>query len=273
MKRLSLHLTILLAAITFMQFGGAQQAEAFCIYNHAKSTAPFKVFQTSGFDTVFNSFKQTIAPGKRKCCNWKNDDCNAKGKKGSSLGFQAKFAGSYQKSDPKTSFSIPAGGVMTCLMHKGAPRPVCPPTGADLDIRPASLNSSSHTNVLLKGVGGKCLEIGGGNKKNGANVNMWKCHGGKNQRWTINRKGEIKSVLHGKCLDANRSRMANRSNVGMWHCWGGENQRWEINHGRLAGPLNLCLDAADKKGKNGSNVHMWKCHKGANQQWRIADKP
>ena len=278
MKRVFINLAIALIAITYLQIGGAQKAEAFCIYNHAKSTNWIKVWQTKGYDSVFTSFKQEIAPGKHKCCNWKNDDCNPSGKRDRSLGFGASYTGFRKKDEPKATFSIPAGGTMTCLLLKGTQKPTCPPSAADLKNRRAvKLNISTHSNVLLKGVNGGCLEIGGWKKSNGANVNLWKC--GKNQanqRWNIDQKGQIRSALNGKCLDiAVRSlgQLKNGSKVTAHSCHSGPNQSWEIKHGRLVGPVNFCLDVSDKKGKNGANVHAWKCHKGANQQWQIADKP
>jgi len=162
-------------------------------------------------------------------------------------------------------------------MLKGAKRPTCPASQAELRSgRAALLNFSTHSNVLLKGVNGTCLEIGGWKKNNAANVNMWKCKKNQaNQRWNIDRKGQIRSALNKKCLDiAVRSLdlLKNGSNVVAHSCHSGKNQRWQIKSGRLTGPLGYCLDVSDGKGKNGANVHVWKCHKRANQQWRIADK-
>ena len=67
------------------------------------------------------------------------------------------------------------------------------PFRAHKTTRRGMLIKSKHT--------GKCLEVGGGNKKNGANVNMWKCTGAKNQRWSVYKNGTIRSEMNWKCLD------------------------------------------------------------------------
>ncbi|MFT7572710.1 MAG: hypothetical protein ACI9JL_003764 [Paracoccaceae bacterium] len=275
MKRLFFNLAIALIAITYLQIGGAQKAEAFCIYNHSQSNRSFEVIQVEGRASAFTAFRGHISPGKNQCCNWKTNDCNTSGKRDGKVRFVVRY--SHEKNHPgRRYFTISAGGSMTCLARKDRVQPVCPPTRADLAIRSGSINSSTHTNVLLRGLNGKCLDIAKYNTKDGANVHLWTCHGKKNQRWNINRKGEIRSALNGKCLDAvndKKKGLRNGSNVIMWKCYGPQQQRWELKHGQLIGPLNLCLDVSDRKGKNGTNVHAWKCHKGANQQWQIADKP
>jgi hypothetical protein len=37
----------------------------------------------------------------------------------------------------------------------------------------------------IVGIGGKCLDVAGGNSDDGTEVLLWDCHGGDNQRWRI----------------------------------------------------------------------------------------
>ncbi|MGA0395150.1 MAG: ricin-type beta-trefoil lectin domain protein, partial [Rhodospirillales bacterium] len=108
---------------------------------------------------------------------------------------------------------------------------------------------------------------GGQINQDGRNVIIWKCHGGKNQKWWFTRKGEIK-VTGGKCLDVKGGQNKNGANIIIWKCHGGKNQQWAYdNLGRLVGLGGRCLDVKGNSSRDGTNVLLWQCHKGKNQQW------
>lgn len=218
-------------------------------------------------------FRQTVNADGTQCCSWKNRDCNPSGKKDGTIYFNMKYAGISRV------VKLGATDHMECTIDKSNPRgavcknyvwPQSPP-------RP---NEKTRRGLLIKSMNGdKCLEVGGWNKKNGANVNMWQCHGGKNQRWVVYRNGTIRSEMNWKCLDIavrDVKKIGNGVNVGLYDCHGAPNQRWThwqrtdelVN--RVPGGHKMCLDVAGWKKTNGANVHVWKCgKKQANQRWTV----
>lgn len=147
------------------------------------------------------------------------------------------------------------------------------PFRAHKTTRRGMLIKSKHT--------GKCLEVGGWNKKNGANVNMWKCTGAKNQRWSVYKNGTIRSEMNWKCLDVvsgPKKAAKNGVNVAMYDCHGERNQRWMPGRdgqiiSRAAGRYNWCLEVGGWNKKDGANTNIWKCvGKQANQIWRVVKK-
>lgn len=218
-------------------------------------------------------FRQTVNADGTQCCSWKNRDCNPSGKKDGKIYFNMKYA------NISRVVKLGATDHMECTIDKNNPRgavcrnyvwPQSPP-------RP---NQETRRGLLIKSMNGdKCLEVGGWKKNNGANVNMWECHGGKNQRWVVYRNGTIRSEMNWKCLDiavSNYRNIKNGSNVVLHDCHGGPNQRWThftrsdklIN--RVPGGNPICLDVAKWNKDNGANVHVWKCgKKQANQRWTV----
>lgn len=218
-------------------------------------------------------FKKTIGPDGTQCCNHKNRDCNPSGRKDGQIYFKIKYAG------VSRVVKLGATDHMECRVNNKHPKrtvcknyvwPYSPPHGSGKTTR----------GQLIKSINGdKCLDVGGGNKKNGANVNMWKCHGGKNQRWVVYRNGTIRSEMNSKCLDVavrDVNDAKNGSNVVVSDCHGKLNQRWRTRSGvnllmsNVPGRHNMCLDVAGRKKTNGANVQIWKCaKKAANQLWTV----
>jgi len=116
---------------------------------------------------------------------------------------------------------------------------------------------------------GKCLDVERREiNRDGANVHLWGCHGGKNQKWWYTKKREIK-VTGGKCLDVSGNQNKNGANIIIWKCHGGANQQWRFDkHSRLVGLGGKCLDVSRNQSKNGANIHLWQCHNGKNQKWK-----
>lgn len=84
----------------------------------------------------------------------------------------------------------------------------------------------------------KCLDVTGFSKNDGARVIQWPCHGGDNQKWYLQRRGdnewEVRSVLSDKCLDAHNPNNPAatlppiRTPLQQWTCLGGKNQAWRL---------------------------------------------
>ena len=79
----------------------------------------------------------------------------------------------------------------------------------------------------LIGIDGKCLDVPNGNATDGTPVEIWQCHGGPNQQWTISNGAVI--GIGGKCLDVPNSNTTDGTPVEIWQCHGGSNQQWSFH--------------------------------------------
>ncbi|WP_020524108.1 RICIN domain-containing protein [Catelliglobosispora koreensis] len=117
---------------------------------------------------------------------------------------------------------------------------------------------------------GRCVDVAAASTANGAQVQLWDCHGGTNQRWTHTATRQL-MVYGNKCLDAYNQGTANGTRVVIWDCNGQANQQWNLNaNGTItAANSGLCLDASGYGTANGTLIHLWSCHGGTNQQWKL----
>lgn len=74
-------------------------------------------------------------------------------------------------------------------------------------------------------VGNLCLDVEGGERRDGTPVVAWECRDQPNQKWSWDR-GSIRSQYTGKCLDIEGGRARSGQRVVIWPCSGGANQRW-----------------------------------------------
>ncbi|MEU9836754.1 RICIN domain-containing protein [Streptosporangium sp. NPDC048047] len=121
----------------------------------------------------------------------------------------------------------------------------------------------------LKGTGsGRCLDVSGASRSNGASVQIWDCNGQANQNWATTGSGELR-VYGNKCLDVSGAGTADGTAVTIWDCNGQNNQKWRLNtDGSItAVGANKCLDVSGYGTANGTKVHIWTCHGGTNQKW------
>lgn len=129
--------------------------------------------------------------------------------------------------------------------------------------------ANGRQNVLVAGgQSGRCLDVPGATATNGAQLQLWDCHGGANQRWTYT-TGRQLMVNGNKCLDAYGQGTANGTRAVIWDCHGQTNQQWNLNaNGTITSVQSgLCLDASGYGTANGTLIQLWSCHGGANQQW------
>jgi hypothetical protein len=120
---------------------------------------------------------------------------------------------------------------------------------------------------------GRCLDVPNATVQTGAQVQIWDCHGGANQQWTLTGSGELTVYSGGerRCLDAYGNGTANGTAAVIWTCHGGANQRWDLNADGTVTSVQsgLCLDVSAYATANGGAVHLWTCHGGSNQQWSL----
>jgi hypothetical protein len=75
--------------------------------------------------------------------------------------------------------------------------------------------------------GRMCVDASGGEGNDGDRVILWRCHGGANQKWSVNDDGEITGI-NGKCLDVFAFRTEDGTRVVIRGCHGRLNQLWDV---------------------------------------------
>ncbi|MFD5649627.1 ricin-type beta-trefoil lectin domain protein [Streptomyces sp. NPDC127039] len=118
---------------------------------------------------------------------------------------------------------------------------------------------------------GKCMDVKGASRKDGAPIQLYTCNGTEAQAWTIHKDGTIRAM--GRCLDVQYAKTENGSLLGLNTCHGAANQRWEkLPNGLLRSVHSgKCLDALGWQTGNGARLGIWTCAPShTNQQWKGA---
>jgi hypothetical protein len=138
-------------------------------------------------------------------------------------------------------------------------------SAATIIAHPAQAASSG----ALRGAGsGRCLDVPGANQTDGTNLQIWDCHGGTNQQWTLTDNNQL-TVFGNKCLDVPGHATTAGTRPVIWSCNGGTNQQWRVHPDGtvVAVESGLCLDVSGGATANGTAVQLWNCTGGANQKW------
>ncbi len=156
----------------------------------------------------------------------------------------------------------PAGSTKLHLVFKGG-------SGSLFDVDEFSFTTSGGgpRSGEVKGVGGKCLDVDGGQSADGTRVQLWTCNGTAAQRWTAGGGGALKAL--GKCLDVSGGGTVDGTRIQLWTCNGTGAQQWAARpDGTVRNPQSgKCLDASGGSWNDGTPVHLWTCHTGPNQKW------
>ncbi|RCG29918.1 GDSL family lipase [Sphaerisporangium album] len=114
----------------------------------------------------------------------------------------------------------------------------------------------------------RCLDVSGASTAEGAQVHIWDCHGGTNQRWTRTAAGELR-VYGNRCLDVNANGTANGTKIQIWSCNSSTAQRFTFNaDGSIVGAgSGKCLDVAASGTVNGTLVQLYQCNGTGAQRW------
>jgi len=140
-------------------------------------------------------------------------------------------------------------------------------------------------NVMIRGHGGKCLNIRHAGKKKGANVILQQCNGKPHQRWNVYgftssaknlnlRVKVIKSVHSGHVLTVKTEKKKQQHyNVHMLPY--GHHSYREIHHWKMNGRMiesndgNGCIEVKNGSKKNGANIRVGPCKNQPHQRWVI----
>jgi hypothetical protein len=124
--------------------------------------------------------------------------------------------------------------------------------------------------TIVGGQSGRCIDISGASTANGAQAQLWDCHGGTNQRFT-HTSGKQLQVYGNKCLAASNGGTGNGTAVVIGDCNSQTSQQWNVNaNGTITGVQSgLCLDANGAGTANGTRIILWTCNGAGNQQWSL----
>ena len=130
--------------------------------------------------------------------------------------------------------------------------------------------SPAPTVSLVGRAAGRCLDVYGQSRSNGAQTVVWDCWGGANQAWTVpavGQAGEIR-VYGTMCLNVGGNAGQNGDPIVIWPCQNGPNQQWtRMATGEIRGVNGRCLDVSGQGTANGTRVLLWDCWGGTNQKW------
>jgi alpha-galactosidase len=171
----------------------------------------------------------------------------------SSYGLNDLWANTTSSTTAAISASVPGHGVVMYRVSGGT-------------------TAGTGTATVLRGVGSnRCLDVPNSSVTNGVQVEIWDCHSGTNQLWTLTTGGAL-TVYGTKCLDAYNNQTTNGTAVILWDCNGQTNQQWRLNSdGTIVGVQSgLCLDVTGAQTANGTLVELWTCNGGSNQKWARA---
>lgn len=128
---------------------------------------------------------------------------------------------------------------------------------------------------------GRVADVAGYSRKNGANVQLFRDFGSRNQRWRLVSAGEdlfrITAVHSGKCMTVARGGNPNGANVLQFACGSGGGQLWRIQpypHSETAYRIvsrksGKALDVDGKSKEDGANIQQFRLNGGPNQLWTL----
>lgn len=164
------------------------------------------------------------------------------------------------------------GAVTTAPVNSSVPPPAS--STASLTTAPMQIIAKSS---------GKCVDVDGISKNQGALVHQWDCWAGPNQLWDFSANSDgtyqITSVNSGMALDVNGgfSATGDGAVVIQWPYWGAPNEKWQVQptsdgYYQLVPQLSgKCLDVTGGPGATGNGVllEQWACWGGDNQKFKI----
>jgi chitinase len=121
----------------------------------------------------------------------------------------------------------------------------------------------------ITGIAGKCVEVKGGSKANGAAVHLATCNRTARQRWTLSGDGTLRAL--GKCAEVTGGSKADGAKVQMFKCNRKAQQQWRPqSDGTVVNAVSRkCLDATDRRSTNGTRLQVWACHGDRNQVFKL----
>jgi glucose/arabinose dehydrogenase len=114
----------------------------------------------------------------------------------------------------------------------------------------------------------RCLDVPGGRDAPQTGLEIYRCHGDRNQRFRFGDNGQLLAIDDTRCVEPAAVTTPRRQAV-IAPCTGQAFQRWEQ---RSDGTIvhvqtGLCLDVEGERTTDQTHVNLWSCHGRANQRW------
>lgn len=185
-------------------------------------------------------------------CNGGN---NQKWSYRSDSSLMAKVSGAARCAEPEAAVSPTSGTILESEVCTGA-----------------TSQQFSFDGVELRGMGNKCVDVPNGAYFARQYVQLYDCHGGDNQQWTVEPTGRIRAWDSDYCLDVPDGTAVSGKLLQLYPCHDGPAQRFgftalgEIKFG------NLCVDSRDAVPENGRKLQLYTCKPTSkqNQQWHLS---
>ncbi|HSX00361.1 MAG TPA: ricin-type beta-trefoil lectin domain protein [Patescibacteria group bacterium] len=127
---------------------------------------------------------------------------------------------------------------------------------------------------LVSGVGNKCLDVSGDQRRNGVKVQLWSCNGSPAQKWEARADGTMH--VNGEdnwCLDVSNQSTQYETIVQLWYCNGTPAQKWNVNNVThtivYQKAPTMCLDVKHSDPTNGNQIWIFGCNQTVAQKWTL----
>jgi GH43 family beta-xylosidase len=152
-------------------------------------------------------------------------------------------------------------------------------TGVALTAPSGETAATPTTYRLVSRSSGKCLDLMGGSTADGANVALWTCNSGNNQKWRIEDQADdtsrLVNVASGKVLDVANCASADGTDIRQWSWLNNTCQRFRMVHGAggwvrlLNEATGKVADVANCATADGTDVRLWTWLNNPCQEWSI----
>jgi hypothetical protein len=124
----------------------------------------------------------------------------------------------------------------------------------------------------IVGVGsGRCLDVRHDSRDPGTELQIFHCHGGANQSFSLTPAGELRAFGGNVCVEAG----AHGAPAVIQSCTGAINQQWSVNSDRTitSRDSGFCLEVKALATEDRATVQLSDCNGGSNQKWVTISKP
>lgn len=163
-------------------------------------------------------------------------------------------------------------GIVLSPVHGGA--------GQNWIFKPAGPQYPQSAYSLFSRKSGKVLDVRGYSRADGADVQLFKYYGTRNQKWILAAEGEyvrVVSLNSGKCLDAGPAPLRENRNIRQYSCRTGGRQLWKLKKNPrgekiftiISKKSGKALDVSGNSRADGANIEMFRFHGRDNQLWTL----
>jgi hypothetical protein len=125
---------------------------------------------------------------------------------------------------------------------------------------------------VVNAASGRCLDAVGGSSADGTRLQLFDCHGGANQSWSVPVETSVAEQFggaEGTCVESADGVVDNGTPTQLARCDRNfRHQDWAFYTDGTLRASGKCLDAAGAGTSNGTRVNLFDCHGGPNQLWR-----